>query len=276
MTERFSHEIASLLADDDGRADRTEARALLRARLAASVSEGLGSAASVQGESAASDYDHARVAAFIDRAVSRAEWGAIAARLVDDPAVRSEVASAVSLLDSIEAQPDAMPAGLEAPAAGIFARSPDPAADGARLSAAWWRRSPAQWSTIAAVMLLAVVTPVVVSVILESRVAPEPGAADAPVGRTIAPPVTDKSSPGPAIDTRSCDDPKRPEASLQRPGDAKTAADRPGAQAPSGSNKDGEQASTQSPSPMPDDPCRPKAAVDDSRAPKRPPLSGRN
>jgi hypothetical protein len=100
MTERLSHEIAQLLADDDARADRAEARRLLRARLAVSISEGLGR--DRDGEAGSSDCarmgDCARMAAFLDRAVSAAERDAIVASLADDAVMRSELAAIAGTL----------------------------------------------------------------------------------------------------------------------------------------------------------------------------------
>jgi hypothetical protein len=96
MTERLSREIARLLAEDDARADRSEARRLLRARLAVSISEGLGR--DRDGEAGTGTGDCARMAAFLDRAVSPAERDAIVASLADDAVMRSELAAIAGTL----------------------------------------------------------------------------------------------------------------------------------------------------------------------------------
>jgi hypothetical protein len=100
MTERLRHEIALLLAEDDACADRSEARSLLRARLAASISEGLGR--DRDGEAGTRDRartgDCARMAVFLDRAVSPAERDAIVASLADDAVTRSELAAIAGTL----------------------------------------------------------------------------------------------------------------------------------------------------------------------------------
>jgi hypothetical protein len=89
MTERLRHEIALLLAEDDARADRSEARSLLRARLAVSIAEGLGR----DRDGEAGTGDCARMATFLDRAVSPAERDAIVGSLADDAVTRSELAA---------------------------------------------------------------------------------------------------------------------------------------------------------------------------------------
>src|SRR5262245_15226877 len=117
MTERLSHELVSLLAEGEGCSDRVGARDLLRARLARSIAEALAQGSRPGDGSDASMNDRARIAAYLDGALSRAEREAIAARLADDPVLRSDVASALLLLDGIEARPEAVPAGLVARAA---------------------------------------------------------------------------------------------------------------------------------------------------------------
>ena len=43
--------------------------------------------------------NNAEIAAFLDGSLPRAEWDAVAARLVNDPAARAELAAAVALLE---------------------------------------------------------------------------------------------------------------------------------------------------------------------------------
>ena len=120
MIERLSHKPASVLAEDDGRSDRLQALELLRAQLSRTISEGLG-----QGSVAdqCGEIDNAQIAAFLDGSLPRAEWDAVAARLVSDPVARAELAAAAALLDEIEAQPAAAPADLMGRAAGVLAAS---------------------------------------------------------------------------------------------------------------------------------------------------------
>src|SRR5262245_11484384 len=170
MTERLSHELASLLAEDDGRSDRLEARGLLRARLARNVSEGLGQVPRDYDVHEAGTIDHARTAAYLDCALSRAERDAIAVKLTRDPVVRSDVASAVRLLDTLERQPEAIPAALVTRAVGCLATARPigpPALVANNRSTAIWSRPAATWSALAAVLLVTLLAPAVVSTLRE-------------------------------------------------------------------------------------------------------------
>ena len=256
MTERLSHELAFLLAEDDGRLDRGEARDLLRARLARSVYEGLAQGPREHAGAEAGMIDHARVAAYLDCSVSRAEREAIAVELAGDPAVRSDMASAVLLLGGIEAQPAAIPKGLLARAAGILAAAqpigPSASAAWRVPIATWWRR-PAAWSGLAAVLLVAALTPAIVSMVRERNEASS--VRGLPVERGVAPSPARKEK-----DIRSCDDPGEPAKKLsRRPGEAETSADR-GART---ADRPGEPSSAA----PDDDPCRPKPAIEDDHKP---------
>jgi hypothetical protein len=163
MIERLSHEPASVPADDDGRSDRLQALELLRAQVSRTVSEGL-ERGSVAGQS--DDIDNAQIAAFLDGSLSRAEWDAVATRLVDDPATRAEVAGATALLDEIQTQPATVPAGLLERAAGVLAVSEQTRS---QVSAApvtpvaWFRRSMA-WSGFALAALAVIAVPAVLKI----------------------------------------------------------------------------------------------------------------
>ena len=256
MTERLSHELASLLAEDDGSLDRVEARGLLRARLARNISEGLAKGSREHGGREACTIEHARVAAYLDCAVSPAERDAIAVKLADDPGFRSEVASAVLLLDGLEARPAAVPAELVARAVGILAAARPV---GPRAAVAWfapiaiWSRRPAAWSGLAAVLLVAALTPAIVSMVREQHEASTlPDAKGVPRG--VVP-----LSAGKGKDIRSCDDSSEPAKDLHpRSGEAGTSVDRaaktPGSAQPPSAASD-------------DDPCRPKPAGEDARRP---------
>jgi hypothetical protein len=251
MTERLSHELASLLAEDDGCLDRGEARGLLRARLARSISEGLGQVPREHDLAEAGTIDRAHVAAYLDCSASPAERDAIAVRLTHDPVVRSEMAAAVWLLSGIEARPETIPAGLVARAVGILAATrPVGAPVPARVPIAIWSRPAATWSALAAVLLVAVFTPAVVSMIRDGNEASTlPDAKGVPVNRGVVP-----SPDGKGKNARSCDDLGEP-AKSQHPRSGEGAAKAP-------------DRSPQSPSAaLDDDPCRPKPAGEDARKP---------
>jgi hypothetical protein len=251
MTERLSHELASLLAEDDGGLDRGEAQGLLRARLARSISEGLGQVPREHDLGEAGTIDRAQVAAYLDCSGSPAERDAIAVRLTHDPVVRAEMAAAVWLLSGVQARPETIPAGLVARAVGILAAArPVGAQVPARVPIAIWSRPAATWSALAAVLLVAVSTPAVVSMIRDGNEAPTlPDAKGAPVSRGVVP-----SPEGKGKDARSCDDLGEP-AKSQHPRSREGAAKAP-------------DRSAQSPSAaLDDDPCRPKPADEDARKP---------
>jgi hypothetical protein len=246
MTERLSHELASLLAEDDGRSDRIEARGLLRARLARTIAEGLGQTPLKNGVGEVGTIDYGRIAAYLDCSLSRAERDAIAVKLIDDPVLRSEVAAAVLLLDGLEAHPKAIPAELVARAVGVLATvrptGPQAPVAGRTPVAIWWRR-PAAWSAVTAVLLVAVLTPAVVSMVRERNPAsPVPDAKGVRHERGLVLPPAGKGK-----DIQSCDDPSGLAKDLHP-----KAPDR-SAQPPSGTPDD--------------DPCRPKPADEGVRKP---------
>src|SRR4029450_13867220 len=117
MIERLSHEPAPEPAEDDGRSDRQQTLELLRAQLSRTISEGLGQG-SVAGQWG--EIDNAQIAAFLDGSLSLAEWDAVATRLANDPVARAELATAVALLDEIQAQPATVRARLLALGAGAL------------------------------------------------------------------------------------------------------------------------------------------------------------
>src|SRR5262245_45531072 len=116
MTERLSHELACLLAEGDGRSDRSESAALLRARLARDMLEGVGSGSCANTVKIAC----ALVADFVDGRMPPGERNSVAARLAEDAVAPSDLVSAVALLDSIEAHPVKVPAGLAARAVRVL------------------------------------------------------------------------------------------------------------------------------------------------------------
>lgn len=258
MTERVSHELASLLAEGDGRPDRSEWRALVRARLAGSVSEGLGGSPPVQGE-ADSGAELARMAAFLDGAAPQAERDAFAARLADDHVVRSDVASAATLLDDIATKPATVPPGLVARAVGEFAAEPTQRSSVlASALAALRAQRPAMWPALAAVVLVVAVVPVV-SLVWNRGETPDVKGAPVDRGIVAVPAGTakdaDKAKDKKEKDVRSCDDVNRPAGGADQPADgaAETA------------KVTGKADRSAEPSAADEDPCRPKSADRDKQ-----------
>ena len=184
MIERLSHESASVPDEDDGRSARLQKLEQLRAHLSQAVSEGLepGSAAGQCGE-----IDNAEIAAFLDGSLSRAEWDAVAARLVNDPAARAELAAAVALLDEIQAQPATVPAGLMGRAAGVLA-GPDqdrPPVSPVTIAPIAWYRRPIAWPGLALAVLVVTAVPAVWKVVGDRTAAVEQGASGDTFGRGI-------------------------------------------------------------------------------------------
>jgi hypothetical protein len=202
MIERISHEPAPALAEDDVRSGRLQTRELFRAQLSRTISEGLGQGA-VAGQWG--EIDNAQIAAFLDGSLSRAEWDAVATRLVSDPAARAELAAATALLDEIQTQPATAPAGLMARATGVLA-GPEP--DRPRVSAvtvtpvAWYRRSIA-WSGFALAVLAIVAVPAVLKMAGDGTIAVKPGEPGDTFSRGI---VATPSSPARKKDAQSCVD----------------------------------------------------------------------
>jgi hypothetical protein len=189
MIERLSHESASVPDEDDGRSARLQKLEQLRAQLSQAISEGLepGSAAGQCGE-----IDNAEIAAFLDGSLSREEWDAVAARLVNDPAARAELAAAVTLLDEIQAQPATVPAGLMGRAASVLA-GPDqdrPAVSPVTIAPAAWYRRPIAWPGLALAVLAVTAVPAVWKVVGSGTTAVEQVGSGDTFGRGIvaAPP----------------------------------------------------------------------------------------
>ena len=247
MIERLSHEPASVPAEDDGRSDRLQMLELFRMQLSQTISEGLerGAAAGQLGE-----IDNAEIAAFLDGSLSRAEWDAIATRLVSDPAARAELAAASALLDEIQAQPTTAPAGLMGQAAGVLAgpeQDRPPVSAVAVTPVAWYRRSMA-WPGFALAVLAVVAVPAVVKMSGDRTPAVEQRGAGDTFSRGI---VATPSHPSRKEDAQSC-----PDANEQarksapdntgrpgRPGEASTDNNDPCKPRPSGAGKQDRPAS---------------------------------
>lgn len=232
MIEPISREPPPELGEDD-RSDRLQTFELLRVQVSRTISEGLerGAAAGQSGE-----IDNVQIAAFLDGSLSRAEWDAIAARLVSDPAARAELAAATALLDEIQAQPKTVPAGLIERAAGVFAgpEQDRPAVSAVAVTPVAWYRRPMAWPGFALAVLVVVAVPAVLKMAGDRPTAVEQGGAGDTFSRGIvATPSNQKK------DAQSCTDVNE-QASKAVPNN-KGPAGRPG------------EASTDS-----NDPCRPR------------------
>jgi hypothetical protein len=228
MTERLSDAMAQML--DEGK-PRSEAalRALLHARLAGNLSEGLAHDSGRNGR--ASDDDSALIAAFLDGAATPAEREAIAAKLAADPATRADLVSVMALLDDIAAQPEEVPAGLAERAAEIFAPDPAPAMQTAGggwlqslVSASRWRSAPGPRFALAAVLIVAIATPAVLQVAWHGGGAGLDGQDSGPVGRGLAPAAAPMQKP-PAVtakEVQGCEPSETPAVAAASPADRKT------------------------------------------------------
>lgn len=226
MTERLSDEVALLLDEREHRSDHAAARALLHARLAGSLSEGLAHDAGHNGH-ASGDDNATLIAAFLDGAASPAERDAIAAKLVGDPAARADLVSAMALLDDIAAQPEEPPAGLAARAAEIF--TPDPAS-AVQMGGGWmqslvaasrWRPAPGARFALAAALALIIATPAVLQVTWQGdNGAQREGLGDGPVGRGLAPAAPTSLQKAPAAtakESQGCEPSEKPAVAGESP-----------------------------------------------------------
>lgn len=264
MAERLCREITLLLAEHDDRPDDpTGVRDLVRARLAISLSEGLGREADVLRDGEAGVDDRARLAAFFDDRLPGPERDAIVAARVNDPTCRADLSSAAALLDSIEAEPVTLPAGLLARAVDTFAPAqPSHRARAAvqrHPSAAWLGRA-VFWPSLATLVVIVALTPAVLQMLWNKRDAPEPDTTGPAIGRGVAPlPEAGRRSPAGRStsepNARSCDHSGDPAQAGQRSGEAK------GGQ---------ENAPVQSPDATSGDPCLPKPPTGDGQATKPP------
>lgn len=245
MIERRSHEPASIPAEDDGRSDRLQALELLRAHLSRTISEGLGQG-SVAGQSG--EIDNAQIAAFLDGSLSRAEWDAVAASLVNDPVARAELAAAAALLDEVQAQPATAPADLMARAAGVLAASEQnrPQVSAAAVTSGAWYRRPIAWPGFALVALAIIAVPAVLKMAGDgATIAVKPG----DPGDTFSRGIVASPDPAKKKDARSCVDANEqarksapgaarvPAEGAERQGDATTDDNDPCAPKPSGAAK---------------------------------------
>jgi hypothetical protein len=241
MAERLSQEITQLLAElnGDGRS-QGGMDALVRARLTADIAEGL---AGNPRAGAAGAGDRMRLAALLDHGLPPAETDAMLAALAQDPVGRAELSSAAELVDAANGASQTLPPRLLARAVETFGGvSPH-----GRPAVAPWPSARPGWTSshrmlgLAAVLLVAVVTPVVLLVIGDrsdlNNGPTDRGLSDSGTGKKAVP------AQKPATPATSCDD----KAAVQ-PGEA---------------GKPERSEATSAPA---DDPCRPKPPAPDSRA----------
>ena len=214
MTERLSHELACLLVEGDGSSDWPGSLALLRARLACDIAEGL--------ESGLHDdivkVDCTQLAAFLEGCLSSAEREVVVSRLADDAVARADVASAAALLEGIAEQPVVLPAGLGARAVGLLmgvvpsALPFPPSIAVASPSAAAWGRRFGVWPSLALVAAIVVFAPAVVRMVSDW----DP---PSPRGDATHPDVTPRNDISVPPADRSCDYQSNPAKTALQPGE---------------------------------------------------------
>jgi hypothetical protein len=247
MAERLSQEITQLLAEPDGdgsRQGRTDA--LVRARLIAGIAEGLDESPRAE---AAGACDPMRLAALLDHGLPPDERDAILAALAHDPVGRAELSSAAELVNAVNSKSQALPPRLLARAFETFGDVPPRS----RPATALWPSARPKWTSsrrvlsLAAVLLVAVMTPVALLVIGDgsnrSNGPPERSLSDSGAGKKAVP------APKRTMPLTSCDD----KGAVAQPGEA---------------GKPERAESTSAPA---DDPCRPKPPALDNGATAPPP-----
>jgi hypothetical protein len=119
MSKHVAQEITRLLADQyDRRPSAT--RRLVKARIVASIAEGLDGAPIAHPGAGLSD---GLRAAFLDARLSPEERHLVVSALLRDPGDRAEMSSAAVLLDGINVEPSSLPRDLLAQAATTFVKS---------------------------------------------------------------------------------------------------------------------------------------------------------
>src|SRR5579871_5947408 len=108
MTDKIKGEIERLLEEPDDLPAAGQPSSLLRARLAATMAEGLADPAAPDGEA----IDAATMAAFIDGRLSAAERDKFTAALAQQPGLRADIESVTALVDDIGEAPLRAPADL--------------------------------------------------------------------------------------------------------------------------------------------------------------------
>lgn len=155
MTDNFKSEIERLLDEPAGTPVAGQPSDRLRARLAATLSEGLGDARVASSDSAAGP---AAAAAFIDGRLTGSAREEFASALAQDPNLRADMESAAEFVTSVADNPSPVPKHLLARASAQFTPEPARVAETrSRWSFSFADLLPRQRIALAAVAVLAVV-----------------------------------------------------------------------------------------------------------------------
>jgi hypothetical protein len=155
MTDKIKGEIERLLEEPDDLPAAGQPSSLLRARLAATMAEGLAdAAAAADGEA----IDAATMAAFIDGRLSAAELEEFTAAMAQQPSLRADMESVTALVDEIAEAPLKAPADLLARANARLVPAAAPARPAQSQSrwqlSALLPRRPVAWAMVAALLVL--------------------------------------------------------------------------------------------------------------------------
>lgn len=175
MNRDLKREIERLL--DDPAAGETAN--LLRARLAATLSEGL-SAPDASAE--ANEMDTASMAAFIDGRLTDAERDTVAATLARHPGLRHDLESAAALVSSVADAPVEVPGHLMARAGAQFAPAAPRPTERPRWQLSWLlpRRRMALVAAVALAVIVIAPASLMISSWLQPHVNGEPDLTSAP------------------------------------------------------------------------------------------------
>src|SRR5262249_48385625 len=168
MAERLCREVAQFLAEHDGRVDDQTATGFAHARLAVTLAEGLDGEVAPPRDGASAADDPGHVAAFLDQGLPQSEWNAVAETLAHDAVRRAEASSAAAFLDDIEGACPPLPAGLETRAVETFGHRESAQPGQTVRQGRWstlWPPPKALRPSLVAVVLVAVVTPLVLPLI---------------------------------------------------------------------------------------------------------------
>jgi hypothetical protein len=168
MTDNFKDKVERLLDEPSEPPVAAAPPDRLRARLAATLSEGLGEAQAGTSDPAAGNA--ALVAAFVDGRLSGAAREKFAGVLARDPALRADVEAASDLVHSIADSPARVPKHLLARANAQFAPEPPRLAEArSRWSFSFADLLPRQRMALAMVAVLAVALAVPAGMMINSR-----------------------------------------------------------------------------------------------------------
>jgi hypothetical protein len=273
MAEHLCQEVARFLAEGDGRADGQTAGGLARARVAVSLAEGLDQGDVVPRDRATVADDPGRLAAFLDYGLPPWERNAMVTALAHDAVRRAEASSAVAFLNGIEDACAPMPAGLVARAVETFGHQAC-GEKGPTAGRGQWSRPWPSWRVLlpsfAALALVAVLTPAVLSVVRDDHNASVRDD-DSPIKRSLAPPPgTAKRKPRDG----STGEPAAPSCESAAQGDQPDAHKAfPDATGPvdGGLRRPREPMVGRSSGAPAGNPCQPKPSAEDGNAPAGPP-----